>query len=606
LAEGFFFYVTKSPYKYYWRNSFCFFIKILKTMKHFATVILYCILLCGFILTVQAAPVITRQPQPEHVCEGKIILLEVRTEGEQLSYQWQKDSVDIPGATDSVYTIQQAKPDDAGGYRVVITSGNETVVSQNAVVYVNHATRVIHHPENAKVPLGGTARFKAEFEVVEPATYQWYNSKGILKDDGRIYGATSSVLTIRNIDTADTAERYYVVARGLCGSDTSTLAYVYTPGVVITRITATRFGCIGASLVLKATVESTPPGNPLEYRWFGGAVPLTNSGNYSGTRTDSLIFKSFTEIDLGTYTVIVRDRITGAADTANYNLSPNHLSSAPKFISVPDPVAGCQGTTFFVEYEFETPPGSSEVTFIKDGVAFPTKIVYLDKKSSWIFVSDYVVGKKSYRMIVKNHCGADTSDEHFATITPGTKITQPHQTQVNLTSGMLLNLNVTIENAGDYAYFYWYKNSLLVDSSYSTTPTTSSFSIAQASSEDAGIYTLRVASRCGSDSIKVAEVVIDPSSIESYTESSGLQLFQNNPNPFSNETSFSFTIPQMSPVSIIIRDVFGRVLKTIDLGVRDAGNYSEVIKAENWAERTYFYTLQTNTAQLTRSFIIIR
>ncbi|RYD27027.1 MAG: hypothetical protein EOP86_25130, partial [Verrucomicrobiaceae bacterium] len=51
-----------------------------------------------------------------------------------LTYQWQKDTVDIPGATGATHTIDGVTAADAGSYRVIVTSGAGSTTSSAATL----------------------------------------------------------------------------------------------------------------------------------------------------------------------------------------------------------------------------------------------------------------------------------------------------------------------------------------------------------------------------------------------------------------------------------------------------------------------------------------
>ena len=86
------------------------------------------------------APEITEQPQSQSTVEGNSVTFTVSTTGTApLSYQWQKDGVDIIGATDASYTISHVMPTDAGGYRVVVSNSAGSVTSGAATLTVRYS-----------------------------------------------------------------------------------------------------------------------------------------------------------------------------------------------------------------------------------------------------------------------------------------------------------------------------------------------------------------------------------------------------------------------------------------------------------------------------------
>ena len=83
-------------------------------------------------------PTISTQPVNKSVLEGCVATLSVTaTGGDNLTYQWKKDGVDIDGAVDSTYTIPSAQASDAGSYTVVVSNENGDVTSGAATLAVN-------------------------------------------------------------------------------------------------------------------------------------------------------------------------------------------------------------------------------------------------------------------------------------------------------------------------------------------------------------------------------------------------------------------------------------------------------------------------------------
>lgn len=91
-----------------------------------------------------AFPAIIKQPESKAVLEGSSITLTVEaesTDGGTLTYQWQKDGIDTPGAAGTSYTINSAASTDEGSYRVIVTntmsaSTPATIASNVAVLTV--------------------------------------------------------------------------------------------------------------------------------------------------------------------------------------------------------------------------------------------------------------------------------------------------------------------------------------------------------------------------------------------------------------------------------------------------------------------------------------
>ena len=93
-------------------------------------------------------------------------------------------------------------------------------------------------------------------------------------------------------------------------------------------------------------------------------------------------------------------------------------------------------------------------------------------------------------------------------------------------------------------------------------------------------------------------------------------LAQNYPNPFNPETWIPYQLSQSTNVSIQIYDGAGRLVRTLDIGVKAAGAYMSPSRAAYWdgknemgervASGTYFYTLQTPEFSATRRMVILK
>jgi len=94
------------------------------------------------------------------------------------------------------------------------------------------------------------------------------------------------------------------------------------------------------------------------------------------------------------------------------------------------------------------------------------------------------------------------------------------------------------------------------------------------------------------------------------------KLAQNYPNPFNPETWIPYTLTDGSDVTIQIYNVAGILIRTLDLGYKDAGYYLERNKAAYWdgrnelgeqiASGVYFYVMQSGSFRATRKMAIIR
>ena len=93
-------------------------------------------------------------------------------------------------------------------------------------------------------------------------------------------------------------------------------------------------------------------------------------------------------------------------------------------------------------------------------------------------------------------------------------------------------------------------------------------------------------------------------------------LGQNYPNPFNPRTWIPFAFSNPSDVVIRIFDSAGRIIRTIDLGMKEAGFYMDRSKAAYWDGRNdlgerissgvYFYQIRAGDFTATRRMLILK
>lgn len=89
------------------------------------------------IYTVNTAPAIVTQPVSQTVAAGQPVTFSVTATGTTpLTYQWQRNTVNIAGATGASYTIASTQAGDAGTFRVIVTNTAGNVTSANATLTV--------------------------------------------------------------------------------------------------------------------------------------------------------------------------------------------------------------------------------------------------------------------------------------------------------------------------------------------------------------------------------------------------------------------------------------------------------------------------------------
>lgn len=135
------------------------------------------------------APSIADQPQPQTVALGQQATFTVNAHGSQpLSYQWQRDGVDIPGANAASFTAAAAGAGDAGSqWRVIVRNAGGAVTSSEALLQVSAAGPVVLRTlQFAVASPGQRVVISTTVGGNPPFTYQW------LRNDQAIAGAAGT------------------------------------------------------------------------------------------------------------------------------------------------------------------------------------------------------------------------------------------------------------------------------------------------------------------------------------------------------------------------------------------------------------------------------
>ncbi len=90
------------------------------------------------LLAVLSPVEITAQPNPRTVAAGSKVVLAVGVSGiGPLHYQWQRDGMDIPGATSFAYSVTNTDVGDSGDYSVIVSNDFSSATSLPAAVNIS-------------------------------------------------------------------------------------------------------------------------------------------------------------------------------------------------------------------------------------------------------------------------------------------------------------------------------------------------------------------------------------------------------------------------------------------------------------------------------------
>jgi len=279
------------------------------------------------------APSITAQPASQTINAGQTATFSVTATGTApLSYQWQKNSATIAGATSSSYTTPAETASDNGAqFSVVVSNSAGTVTSNAAILTVNAPPAITAQPVNQTVAVGQTATFSVTATGTAPLSYQWR------KNSANISGATASTYTTPATASTDNGAQFSVVISNAAGSVTSNTATltVNVPPSITTQPSSVTITA-GQTATFSVTAAGTAP---LTYQWSqnGTAISGATSASYT-TPTET------TSASGAQFTVVVSNsvgNVTSSAATLTVNAAP----VAPSITAQPSSVTITAGQT---------------------------------------------------------------------------------------------------------------------------------------------------------------------------------------------------------------------------------------------------------------------
>ena len=218
-----------------------------------------------------AAPLVTVQPASREAVASLTTLFSVTADGTApLNYQWRFNGSAIPGATNSLLTLTNVQPDQAGLYRVAIFNGAGATESSNAILAVLLPLVFTQHPQGVVVRAGTNVTLSAVAVSSSPIRYQWRLNNSDLPN------ATNTTLAIANVQSKNTGV-YTLAATDRLGSLSSrpaTLALFIEP--TITQQPLSQSVVPGATVTLSVSVTNIAT-LPIGYRWRRNGIPITGA-----------------------------------------------------------------------------------------------------------------------------------------------------------------------------------------------------------------------------------------------------------------------------------------------------------------------------------------
>jgi sugar lactone lactonase YvrE len=241
-----------------------------------------------------SAPSISAQPQSLTVTEGQPASFSVTASGvAPLSYQWQRNSINIPAANGSTYNIAAPAYADSGTqYRVVVTNagGVGTTTSAAATLTVSAMPpAIVTQPVSQSVAAGATAIFSVAATGTQPLTYQWSKQVAGSASAAPIIGATFASYSNTNALLADNGAQFTVVVtnaarQSVTSSPANLTVQAVAPFIVTQPQAQSVLAPAAATFVVVAGGTS-----PLSFQWYknGTAIPGATNPSYATPATSA-------------------------------------------------------------------------------------------------------------------------------------------------------------------------------------------------------------------------------------------------------------------------------------------------------------------------------
>lgn len=423
-------------------------------------------------------PTISQHPANQTVPVGGIATFTVQAVGDApLSYQWQKDTVDlseggkVSGVNTTTLQIANVDASDQGAYRCVVTNAYGSATSNAATLTITVGVFMVESRTGgqnyAKYSETGTwadTTGKSTASGVTGAIGSRYGStyRSVAGEKHAIFSADLPVAgtyevsttwgansnrrnpilhrvthsggsTDVNVDQAATANAwvslgFYAFNAGsnVGNVDLSNLnidasgsmyadavKWVYVSPPAITRHPDAQNVCPGTTAIFSVAAAG---GGTLSYRWQKNGSNLSNGGHYSGVTTTTLTVSSTDGTDAANYRCVV----TNVAGSATSNPAALTLKAATSITQHPQSQTICPSPETNVQFSVvASGDGTVSYQWQKNGANLSEAGHYSGVTNATLTVLTADGGDAgTYRCIVTAGCGSTTSNEAVLTVKP--------------------------------------------------------------------------------------------------------------------------------------------------------------------------------------------
>ncbi len=400
---------------------------------------------------------ITQQPQSQIGCEGRSVTFVVAAIGAQpVTYQWQKDNVDIQGETLSSLTLSSLSVANEGNYSCVLTDvNNESISSENASLTIMPiiTPAVSLTASELEVCMGADILFTAtptSGVLLGNPFYIWQVNGSNVEDEN------DANFTLENV-SGDEVVQVTMISAEVCAEPSTAfsdlLAVTILPSDSLATISISTDSeeiCPGDTVVFNSTVSNA--GDNPTYVWRLNEMIVAMTETY--TTTDLTAGNSVTcEV---TKIGACGEMLTTISDTISVNIT---MPATPQVSIESSETQICQGDTVVFTSNVTNSAVSQTYLWRLNGEVVSMTDTY---STDQLGPGNAIICE----VTVTDECGGETTAvsnaETIIVEVPSTPEITIQASNSIVCTGVEINFTAQVENGGDSPIYDWRVNDVSV------------------------------------------------------------------------------------------------------------------------------------------------
>lgn len=389
--------------------------------------------------------------------------------------QWRRDGTNILGQTSSTYSIINAQAADSGTYSLVASNSAGIVTnSMTLTVSSGNVAPTITGPTDQTVVQGDNAPFNASVAGLPIPTLQWR------VNGANVSGATSSSLTVANVQYSQNGNVYSLVASNSAGQMTNSATLIVLVPPAIVQKPTNLSAVTGSPASFSVGASGVPAVN---YQWSRNGVPLANATNatyllasVSGADNDArfsvTVTNSVGTVTSSNATLTVLTTMTGAFLPTNNAAGISHDQQLRIVFTGGTPKIGAGklylrdasnhallemiDTSLFQTITLFSATVTNTYSRVVQGSTYSYQPIAIYGNEAWITFSNRYAYNKTYYVNADAGLFRDAANASFPAITGTNTWRFSVKTAGPATPGTatgLTNLTIGLDGAGDFATF---------------------------------------------------------------------------------------------------------------------------------------------------------